>query len=376
MLLGIVLRAFITHSSTIVWIVNLLGIFLCFLPCFQKIRKPIGRDLLLFALISIITIILNIKYLTANLKAIGTNINILVLPLFLLIIDYVREDQVLSRSEIINLLHIISVIGIISILMAWILGSGNLIRVFIGRLSPYRADIDGFFYGKNIYGSFVSLTIAADLYLYKYSNRRVFVYIILAKVIAVILSFSRAALLHSLLLIFVFWWIEKKHKKRDYILLIAIVIGTILIFSSSSKVQSFVLNSVLRIEVGDAGRAYLRHRAITRAGVNFSTLVFGVGFAGIDFLHIDIDDTYYYLLFSGGILKILFYLYYLTNNMKAVVATKIRDKDLGNLCIAMIVSYLAFAAFESVALLELGLLNFLFTLFICIIPQSQRYQLE
>ena len=368
--MGVLLRTYVTHSVTIVWLVNLVGIFLCFSPCFLRIRKEVFIGIIIYLVISSVTVLTNTEYFTNSIKGIGTNANIIIVPITLLIIDYASQTNSFSDKEIIKLLQIISALGCIAVLVAWVQGSSSFVRIIRRSLSIYRADIDGFFYGKNIYGAFVSLTAIADLYLYTIFGKRIQRFIVLLKVLAVVLSFSRAALLQCGIMMFVYWWAQKKHRKRDYlylILLFSVIISSILI---NENLQDFILRNIIRTDVGDAGRVYLKRRALTRFGGGLIPVLFGVGYAGIDFLRIDIDNTYYYLLFSGGVFKCLFYLFILIHNRYRIKTMRIRNRALGNLSLSILISYLFFAEFESVAILELGLLNFIFTLYIFIIPNG------
>ena len=238
-------------------------------------------------------------------------------------------------------------------------------------MSAYNVNVAGFFYSKNIYGAFISLTIAADLYLItqKWNIKRLFV--IIVKILAVVVSFSRAALLQMGIMLFLFIWLKKKRRIKDYALLglgAALVVVVLAAIWSNEQFVKFVLDGVLRVDSGDAGRQALRIQALQKISKGILGVFFGVGFAGIEQLDIDVDNTYLYLLFSGGIIKIMFYLFFVVVSFRNIFLLKNVDEPLYRICISVAISYLAFAFFESVAVLELGLLNILFTMFMFLFP--------
>lgn len=371
MLLGVMLRTYYTHTSTVVWIVNFLGLVLFFLSYLRYISKRIAAISILYILLNFITIVVNPQYVSASIKGLGTNINILVLPVFLVIIFSSKSEQSIDKADLVDMLKQLSIIGLVCIAISWIIGFGDIVRIARG-MSAYRAELAGVFYGKNIYGAFVALTLAADLFLLHLGNRKWLVSAVI-KLVAVIVSFSRAALLLAFVMLAVYIWLNAKKSMKN--IMIALLFGCILFvvwsfIADNQFIISFIEKSVLRIDVGDAGRSTLRAQAISRVGERLTTSFFGVGYSGIESLSIDIDNTYLYIWFSGGIMKIMYYLGILCFSLRRIKRVKGTDSELYKVCLSVFVAYLFFAFFESVAVLELGLLNFLFTLFILIIPMS------
>ena len=371
MLAGVVIRAYFVSSISIVWIINFVSILWLTFPYIRFSEKKDVTIALGYLFTQLFTLLVTSQYISSNMKAIGTNINILSFPITYLFLTRIEKDNLIEIDAVDELFNFLSILGIITFLYAWITGARDIIRVFNG-LSAYRARAYGFFYGKNIYGCFVSLTIAPDLFLLSKKINVKRTIIVTLKVIAVILSFSRAALLQMIVMIFLFLWTNRQRTVRDYLLLFSLIIIIGLLVSyirSNPRIMSFINKSVFRVDSGDAGREALRNIAINKVN-NESPIswITGVGFAGIDHLHIDIDNTYLYLLFSGGVSKALFYLLVIIKAIKGIFAVNLQNRTLSKLCMSVLVSYLFFAFFESVAILELGLLNFVFTLLIILIP--------
>ena len=372
MLVGIMLRTYMTHTITVVWIINAFGLFLLFAPYFRYYDTLIFKYIVLYVLFELITFLLNLKYLTGSLKSIGSNINLIVLPIVLNIsVNTMTRDQ-LDDDSLNDILRFISIIGTVSFIYAWITDFRDIIRVFNGA-NAYGVNVAGFFYGKNIYGAFISLTIGSDLYLLKKEPSMKRLIIILLKILAVIFSFSRAALLLTAIMVFFYYWLGRRRYFNDYLILFIIIISVIAIvlyIRTNEALVDFFMNSVFRISIGDAGRSNLRKRALERVGNDIISTLFGVGFAGLDAMDIDIDNTYIYIWLTGGIAKIAFYTVALAKAFKSIVVMRSRNEELFRICFSVLLAYLIFAFFESVAVLELGLLNFLFTFFIFLIPIS------
>lgn len=373
MLIGIALRTYITHTITIVWIINLLGLLL-FFPYLRHLDVVILRNSLLYIALGIVTILINLKYLHSDAKSIGTNVNIIIFPLFCLLINYVKRHISYSLDIIAPILKFISYCGFIVVLFTWLVSFKQFISVFRG-LGVYKADVSGFFYSKNIYGAFIGLSLFPDLYFFNIDRKSKSILFIVIKALGVVLSFSRAALLQVAVFLFIFIWKQKRRTLRSYILLlvsISVIITILCIALQNNNLIEFVKNSVLRVNSGDAGRNYYNNRALMIMNSEWYSYIFGVGFAGLTELKIDVDNTYLYLIFTGGVVKLLIYIGIFILTFKRIAKMKSYDKKMSDLCLAMFVSYLIFAFFESVAILELGLLNFLYMLFVLIIPSLNQ----
>lgn len=380
MMIGIILSTFVTQSITIAWIINLAGLTV-FLPYIRYVNIDSVIISFLYILFGGITVFLNNNFIIGDLKSIGTNVNIFIFPFFLIMTYSLSIRYKFTQLSFINVFQCLSILGVISIVFSWVMGGSDILNVYSG-LSAYQAKAAGLFYSKNIYGAFVGLTIGADLYLLnlkssfnKYNEESIYLLIVGIKIIAVILSFSRAALLQVFVMIFLYLLLGNSKSIHKYILLFftfIVACGLLAFIHSHENLMTFLLNSVLRIDVGDAGREVAREMAIGKFSDNMLNILFGVGFAGIDVLDIDLDNTYLYLWFTGGIPKILFYIGAILISFRNILFLKKMYNGFFRVCFAVAGSYLFFAFFESVAVLELGLLNFLYTLFMFIIPITLR----
>ena len=136
------------------------------------------------------------------------------------------------------------------------------------------------------------------------------------------------------------------------------------------EILNFINGNVLRLSTaGDAGRSKLRKRALEMFSDANGSYLFGVSRVGIANLGIDIDNTYLYVFFSGGFISVVFYILFIIKDV-IVVFKQRSDYTLRFVSIGVLGSYFVFALYESIALYELGILNFLFMLFISILPRA------
>lgn len=372
MMIAICISTFVTESIVIVWIINLVGLFLIFLPYFKSTNFSLLFLAISYLFFGVFTFLVNLGYLSDDLKSIGTNINILIFPTMLLIAYSVKTRNSLDKNSIVSVLKFLSILGTISVAFAWAMGASDILSVFSG-MSAYQARVYGIFYSKNIYGAFVGLTMAADLYLLSEKRRLDIMLLLGIKFIAVIVSFSRAALLQTVVMIFIFYCLKNKRKLIDYVLLFIAALAIIFIIYlilADPDLTNFFMNSVFRVQGGDAGRAMLRERALSLIPDDIIHILLGVGFPGVDALKIDVDNTYLYLWFTGGFPKVFAYLSAAIYSLYKIIKLKSQDTILYRICISIFISYLFFAFFESVAFLELGLLNFVYTFFLFYIPMG------
>lgn len=160
-------------------------------------------------------------------------------------------------------------------------------------------------------------------------------------------------------------------KEWAVLLLISLVIVVVL-FRHPDYIAIFE-NNVLKLDIGDAGRNVARTRAFASIPNSIITRLFGVGYAGIDYFKIDIDNSFYNEYFSGGIIKIILVVVMLIYSFFKCANLRKENIVLGNSCIAAVLSYLAYALFESTPVFELGITNYCFMFFMYIIPWGYSF---
>lgn len=371
-LIGIALTTALKLNSAVFWLFNFFGLFIAFGKYMFSFHRTVLLCVVLYLLCCVLTLVVNMPYISASIKAIGTNVNIIAAPALFFVICSLSSKKCIDNHELLKTLSGASFLGLLTLIYAIAFGYSDLVRVTNG-MNVYAADAEGFFYNKNAYGGFVALTFCADLYLFYVSQgkeKRKMAVLLIIKLAAVTFSFSRAALLQAGLTTIVFVWLNRKHKGYEILLAAFAAMLMILVYLGNDGIRTFINNNILRIHIGEAGRSAIRARTWNAVQevpfVRF--LLFGVGYFGIVGLGLDLDNTYLYLLYSGGLLKIMFFAGLAIFSILKITALRKKNRLLGNLCLAVAVSYYPYAFFESVTYLELGILNFMLTLFMFIIP--------
>lgn len=372
MLLAVAVSTFLNVGSYIFWIINAVAYFWLFSKYYIVQRVQMWWCFFTYLAFGILTILLNTIYVTSDLKSIGMQVNLVFTPLFLMLFDKVNHEKPFVQMDVKKLFHFLSVLGTFSAVIAVVTGLSDLVAVFSGRLGAYSANAAGFFYSKNIYGAFVGLTLCADVYLYQESKSIKRAIICAFKYFCVIISFSRAALLQVSVAIFLFFWFSRKRSKREWVILILAVLVTVVVIYRSPDLQRILFDQVLRLDTGDAGRARLRQNALEVVDLGTFKSFLGIGYAGINFFNVDIDNTYYYTFFAGGIVKIVFFLCVSIISLISILKLRKNDRLISDICLAVWCSYFIFAYYESVAILEIGLLNFCYMIYMFLIPMGYR----
>ena len=372
MLLAVAISTFLNVGSYIFWIINAVAYFWLFSKYYIVQRVQMWWCFFTYLAFGILTILLNTIYVTSDLKSIGMQVNLVFTPLFLMLFDKVNHEKPFVQMDVKKLFHFLSVLGTFSAVIAVVTGFSDLVAVFSGRLGAYSANAAGFFYSKNIYGAFVGLTLCADVYLYQESKSIKRAIICAFKYFCVIISFSRAALLQVSVAIFLFFWFSRKRSKREWVILILAVLVTVVVIYRSPDLQRILFDQVLRLDTGDAGRARLRQNALEVVDLGTFKSFLGIGYAGINFFNVDIDNTYYYTFFAGGIVKIVFFLCVSIISLISILKLRKNDRSISDICLAVWCSYFVFAYYESVAILEIGLLNFCYMIYMFLIPMGYR----
>lgn len=372
MLLAIAISTFLNIGSYSFWAINGIAYFLLFGKYYVVQKVRMWWCFFAYLFFGVITILLNTIYVTSDLKSIGTQVNLVFTPLFLMLFDKVGHEKPFNQLDVKKLFQFLSLLGTCSAIIAVVTGFSDLLAVFSGRLGAYSANAAGFFYSKNIYGAFVGLTLCADVYLYQESKSVKRAIICAFKYFCVIVSFSRAALLQVSIAIFLFFWFSIKRSKKEWMILILAVLVTVVMIYQSPDLQRILIDQVLRLDAGDAGRAQLRQNALEVVDLGTFRSFLGIGYAGINFFNVDIDNTYYYTFFAGGIVKIAFFMCVSIISLISILKLKKKDRLISDICLAVWCSYFVFAYYESVAILEIGLLNFCYMIYMFLIPMGYR----
>ena len=368
MVLGIALTSATESTTTMFWSINDIGLVLCLGPYACKGSVKALTFCFIYIALWIIGLFINENLITNNIKAVGININIIVFSIYILTLSFLFREKIFDEKSVLRILKCISYWGTITFVCAWILGFQDIMQIMFGSMGVYKAHIYGFFNGKNSYGIFLSLSFCADLYLYKINNKSWTTKLtLILKFFAIVFSFSRAALLQVVIVIFFFLWFERKRSIKEWSILSCICFVVLFYILQNGNFSEVVLNDVFRLDVGDAGRTAARDFALSKINGIFE-YIFGVGYVGVVYYDIDIDNAWLSIFFTGGLIKLVIYLGLILYFFIVTHRLTKMNKTLGNICLSVGISYLVYGFFESIVLFQSGLINFIFIIFMYFIP--------
>lgn len=368
MLVGIAITSALQGSSTMFWVVYLFGFFGILYPYLFKGTKRSWLFLFFYVFISFVTMLVNSRYFAFDVKTIGLTSGVLIVPLYVMMFDGLRIDPKMGNVEIEKMMSTISVIGTAIVIYIWAVSAKDIIGTLSSSLGAYKADLCGFFNSKNSYGAYVALSLCPDVYLYKHKCKKSFWVISgVIKLIAVFLSYSRAALLQVAITVAVFFVLEVGRSWKEWMLGFAGCTIALSFVAKNKNIQDYLFKQVIRVDNGDAGRGSAREYALSKFE-SVKDYVFGLGYGGLNYFDIDIDNSWYYIFITGGALKIIVYSIIILFAVAQIFKIRKYNLELSNICFSVTASYIIYAMFESVPILELGLLNFMFMIYMFFIP--------
>lgn len=375
----------IIDRTTTFWLINLAG-YLVFFICFLKGKKTnllsIGLAACLISA-SFFTVAFHSHHIFDNTKSLGLNVNIIIVSCNI-ILFFDDKDFYISTNDFISICKLVFILGIISSIYNLLDNYKSLTLIF-NTYNSYTIASRSFFDNKNTFGAVCMLSIASGLYLIFNVKRHTKVIILglVLLVLNLIISFSRTALLSTGIFAFIYLLLifrskekfdnwQKKYFKMIKCLILILAISAFGLFIFNPKINNFVINMVFRKDFGDAGRKEIWLDGLGYLNGGIVDSLFGIGYSqmnyyGTTYLH----NVYLELFVSGGLLKCLVYFAILLKPIVNYRRTK--NKSLANyLSIAMLLSYLVYAFFESQIIFELGIVPFLFMTLIYMTPNKTK----
>ncbi|MDR0293599.1 MAG: hypothetical protein LBH95_05540 [Oscillospiraceae bacterium] len=308
-----------------------------------------------------------------SLKTLGLNLNIFFVALNIILCFSLLKDRAISPESISEILKLIYYIGIIASVFGLFTEFEQVISTFSTNLGAYATFVESFFAGKNMFGAYLFFSIAAGVCLYLTERKKSYIGGTLLQFILLISSFSRAALLALAIFGATLLLMEKRNTAWLRGAVIAAASGLLLLYISSGSFQYILNDKILRLQYGDTGRVGswgITYESFARYN-SFVRNIFGLGYAEFEVLGGSyVHNVYLEAFFVGGAIKLIFLvfalIYCLRLNIR-LLATRLNYRYLG---FCMFLSYIAYGFFESKVLFHSGIIQFLFLLYILVIPQA------
>ncbi len=340
-----------------------------------KIKIHYFIFMIILFLIQIIPILINSNYF--SIEYFGQNINIIVSTIYFYITyAIITEKFKWNNKYLYDFLIFFVLVGLFSVAYNIIFHFQDILKIPYIK-GGYELNICSFFRGRNHYGFFLFWEIIASMLLILHFKVYKIWYLLFLFYVNLIFTFSRASILAATFFLILIIILSLNKKYFLILFFLGLVICVILIFKQN--VLSYVVNYILRIEGGSAGRISRWTRVLNYFKDSNLLLLFGAGNAGSKSALYSIynsvsastqtDNTYLDILISGGILKITFYFGIIAYQFKIIISLFRYNKILAKVFFASIISFLLYCNFESIIILEQGLLPWCALLYIIIIPR-------
>jgi len=254
-----------------------------------------------------------------------------------------------------------------------IFSNADIIKLIGSVTDSYNLKLSSFFANRNNFGKFLFFSNVLILFAkkYEYINTRTLIVTLIITNINLLLSFSRTAIICSLIL-FVFYIPYKNLKKKKNLLGVALlfIVSVTLLFLLFNNL-SFIDKYFIRSNIGFAGRSEIWDASMSIIKQN---PLLGVGeVQSSNKLYLITSNYYYHNSFlkdfsTYGIVDgtmIIFLLIFLFKDL----ITKIKLVNIKKYIIGLLLSTLVYSFFEEFIFFGTGFINFMYSFIIfCLIP--------
>ena len=333
--------------------------------------KQMGLFILFACIISTI-IFLNLFGKNYSFSELSYNGNALITFLYVFLIFILFRHATLSEKQIELTLSMIVFLAIIFCFFNIVLYH-NTILSLSSLQSSYKAQFCSLFLGRNQFGSFLYLSIIAYITLTSHFKKKFNIFIFFLLFVNLFLTFSRSANLATIIFLII-CLLYMDIKKKIYLYLI---IGTLLfILLNNNYIGEIINNFLIRPEAGSAGRLG-RWEGVFQYVKDDWSVFFGISATGLKKILLSIgveqiDNAYFDILFTYGIIGLFAYCGVLVNSFRKAIFVKQNEKyiKIYIITISAIISFAIYSIFESMVLFEAGLQQWIAILLLIILPNN------
>ncbi|WP_379970600.1 O-antigen ligase family protein [Ectobacillus sp. sgz5001026] len=346
-----------------------LGYFLIRYMRFKISLKPIMLALILF-LIQIISFCYSLKFIEYN-KYINDNINIIILPLYIIIFYSILHDKGVNKHDLCKFIKYFIVFMIIACVVNIIMNIHNITN-FFSITTGYEYNMASFFDNRNTFGIYLSYAIIGGVYVRGFEQKKYIDFVLVLLLMNLLLTLSRTAIISTCVFLLSYYLIISKNIISKLVIIITLSC-IVYIGLSIDSVSNFLYNVLFRVESGTAGRDEVWLSALnfyTENNIFFGT-GYGVGSTYMDnmTLHKSFHNGYISTLVTGGIALSIFYLLLIVYTVRINLKILKVDHVMGAYFIGIMICYLISALTEENVLLTSSGLSFLISIFVLILPK-------
>lgn len=337
---------------------------------FKTTKKSIMAGMSLAAILTITLFIQSFSssiYLDKN-DYINVPVRFIAFCSFLCILSRVS----ISKSSLLKFFKGIVVLGVIASIFNLIINYDQLLNVFNVR-NAYAYNFQSFYLNRNTYAQLLFFSIIANTVLVIENKTKIGLYLYILFGFNLIATFSRGSLLAVAVFFLAYFFITNK---KRFIKKITIVAGGVVAFVfiwTSSQLQEFIIQTLIRSDVGTTKRTGIWEVAFQL--LDETSWLFGIGeFSAVNYLNrfgysnSQFHSFYVETLVTGGLVLSMFFigvLLFIARNIKTIVKN---DKQVGIVYLAGFFSMVVYAFFESISFFTMGYVGTLYSAFFISIP--------
>ncbi|MFA9396913.1 MAG: O-antigen ligase family protein [Clostridiaceae bacterium] len=372
---SLISSAFIASSlySILVGMVFLIQSVILFFYFWMWKQKPVDKKLFIMAWLFMISQTMTLLISSVNgLKIESFDfINVFARFISFFIFVSIPYKYNISKKGIERFMCYIVMFGFIACLYNMVVNFSGLKNI-LNISNPYAVDFKSFYLGRNGFAQLLFFSTVANTFLF--FKRRSFYnwvcYILFAFNIFATLSRTVTASVGLFLLIFCLIYYRKKLLSKIILIIFAIIF--IFTIASNATISGFIVNMLIRSDVGTSGRSDLWRTAIEM--LNQNNWFFGIGYitsstllnnmCNLDQFH----NFYIETLVGGGLIDLLLHVIvfkFVSGNIKRIYKN---DRTAGIVFTSSFTVMFFYAFFESISFFSIGYVDSIFRIFFITVP--------
>lgn len=284
----------------------------------------------------------------------------------------VFKDIILTKKAFQYFISLLVKLAIFASIINLIINIKYIPRALI-TTNPYEFNFMSFFLNRNTFAQLLMLAIMGQYYLTEEKKSYQNILILGFLAINLVLTFSRTAIASLIFFLIIYHLIYFKKNPKKVLIRFMFAAMFLLMLMVIPQIRSFIINILIRSNVGTANRFDLWKVALSL--LRIEELIFGVGqFTAIKYANeIGITQSQFHsiyidIILSGGLVLLLLFIIlmgYLVRNALVIIK---KDFNTGNFLITMLISISIYSIFESVNYFQMGYVATLFTIYSITIP--------
>lgn len=291
--------------------------------------------------------------------------------LFLFLSMYICWNNYIGLNFVINFMKVVVTLGLIAVIYALIVQGHFIPLILLTNNEAYYQFYKSFFSNRNVYAAYLFFSSTASLYFYSLTKHKRYIFFIALFSFQVYLASSKASLLAICIMICIYIYLKTKNKAFVLVLAVIAILPALyyillpMLSNLGHYTNDGISSSQIRLQNWEMGIKKLIDEMAILNGLGMgSEVCFLTSFRRYGSFH----NVYIDLLFQGGVIKLLIYLYALKDiwlNIK-----KCCDINIKIVIEASFIAIIAHGFVESGAMLFSNTYySFLSTILFAILPQ-------